>query len=91
MSERAYVLQFLPGWDVHFQKMDSSVRRQILKKFEQMKRAQKPRRLHQSPYLVEEIGQYRIGYILDETAGAKKIHFVGNHKQYEKWYKSFTL
>jgi len=53
-----------------------------------MKQESKPRRLHRSNYLVEEVGQYRIDYILDNKNLIKKIHFIGNHKQYEKWFKS---
>ena len=43
-----------------------------------------PRGLHQSKYLVEEVGQYRIAYILDTQNKTKNIYFIGDHKQYEK-------
>jgi len=46
----------------------------------------KPRRLHNSIYCVEEVGQYRIGYILRKIEKIKEIHFIGDHKQYKKWY-----
>lgn len=36
-------------------------------------------------YFVAEIGQYRI--IFKEQENSRDIYFVGNHKQYEEWYK----
>jgi hypothetical protein len=45
------------------------------------------RRLHQSKFCVEEVGQYRICFVVEEETKTKSIHFIGNHKQYEKWYK----
>lgn len=81
-------LEYKPGWDAHFKNFDKTVQQQIIKKFEKMKRLPKGRGLHSSRYCVEEIGQYRIAFIQDYHSSTKKIHFVGNHKQYEKWYKS---
>lgn len=46
------------------------------------------RGLSSSRFYVEEVGQYRIAYIKDEKKRVKKIHFVGTHKQYERWYTS---
>lgn len=81
-------LAFKPNWDFHFRKFDKSVQQIILKKFEKMKEPLLGRGLTASRYQIEEIGQYRIAFIQDEEAKTKKIHFVGDHKQYEKWYKS---
>lgn len=53
-----------------------------------MKRPLQGRGLHSSRYKVEEVGGYRIAFIQHETVRIKSIHFVGNQKQYEKWYKS---
>lgn len=80
-------IEFKPGWDIYFKKFDKSVQEQIQKKFEKMKQPLLARGLHSSRYQVEEIGQYRIAFIQDEESKTKYIHFVGNHKQYEKWYK----
>ena len=86
MDLSAWSLEFKPGWDEHFKKFDKSVREKILKKLAQMKQPLKGRGLHSSRYQVEEVGGYRIAFIVDEQSRMKKIHFVGNHKQYEKWY-----
>ncbi len=86
MELKNWVLEFREGWDLHFKDFDKSIRIRIIKKFEQMKSPIVGRGLRSSRYLVEEIGGYRIAYILDELSNSKKIHFVGNHKQYERWF-----
>ena len=83
-----YALDFKPGWDRHFKGFDKGVQQQILKKFEQMKQPLQSRGLHSLRYQVEEVGQHRIAFEVDERARTKSIYFIGNHKQYEKWYKN---
>jgi hypothetical protein len=58
-----------------------------MKKFDHMKQPLRARGLKSSKSDVEELGQYRIAFYQDEEKHEKEIHFVGNHKQYEKWYK----
>lgn len=88
MELSRWKIEFAPGWDRQFKKFDNSIQNQILKKIEQMKQPLRARGLHSSKYQVEETGQYRIALKIDELNRVKKIHFVGTHKQYEKWYKS---
>jgi mRNA-degrading endonuclease RelE of RelBE toxin-antitoxin system len=88
MTLNNWTIKYYPEWDKYFKKFDSNIQITILKKIKQMKQDQKPRRLHRSNYLVEEVGQYRIAYIVDDVNLIKKIHFIGNHKQYEKWYRN---
>jgi hypothetical protein len=40
-------------------------------------------------FFVIEVGQYRIAYYCDEKKKEKVIHFVGDHKEYRKWYLEF--
>ena len=84
-------LEFKPGWDIHFSKFDLSVQKMILKKFDQMKQSLQARGLRASRYQVEEVGGYRIAFIQRDKTRTKSIHFAGNHKQYEKWYKSVQI
>ena len=84
----SWKLDFRPGWDENFQKFDKSVQQLILKKIKKMKQPLFGRGLHSSNYQVEEVGQYRIAFEENISTKTKFIHFVGNHKQYEKWYKS---
>ena len=72
---------------MYFKDFDKGIKDQILKKIDQMENDLKPRGFHNSRYCIEEVGQYRIAYILDEMAKTKTIYFIGKHKQYEKWYK----
>lgn len=89
--EPIYQLSFKPGWDCYFRKWDKNLQQPILKKLEHLKQELLGRGLHASRYLVEEVGQNRIVYWVDEQVRVKHIHFVGNHKQYEKWYKENQL
>ena len=82
----SWKLLFKKDWDKHFKKLDNSTQQRILKKFEQMKQPLQARGLKSSKIVVEEVGQYRIAFYQNEKKQQKEIHFVGNHKQYEKWY-----
>ena len=82
-----WTLVFRKGWDRHFKKFDNEARQRILKKLGQMKQPLRGRGLRASSAVVEEAGQYRIAFYRNEENRRKEIHFVGNHKQYEKWYK----
>jgi mRNA-degrading endonuclease RelE of RelBE toxin-antitoxin system len=88
MELAPYRIGYRRGWDRHFDKLDAETQRQILKKIEQMKSPIVGRGLHSSEFRVEEVGGYRIVYALFEAERMKSIHFVGSHKQYEKWYSS---
>ncbi|MBI4360928.1 hypothetical protein HY572_04115 [Candidatus Micrarchaeota archaeon] len=81
-------IEFEPNWDHHFRKFDRNTQLKIIKKIDHMKQPLVGRGLHGSPYMVEEVGQYRIAFEQDEKTRTKTVHFVGNHKQYEAWYRS---
>jgi mRNA-degrading endonuclease RelE of RelBE toxin-antitoxin system len=87
---KPWKLVFKKGWDKHFKKLDNSTQQRILKKIEQMKQALQACGLKASKAVVEEVSQYRIAFYQNEEKRRKEIHFVGNHKQYEKWYKEQT-
>jgi len=83
----SWKLVFKKGWDKHFKKFDKETQKRILKKFNQIKQPLMPRGLKASNTVIEEVGQYRIAFYQNEEELQKEIHFVGNHKQYEKWHK----
>ena len=86
-----YDLIFKPGWDVYFSKMDKSAREIIWKKILKQKEETKTRHLRFGvEFYVVETGQYRVALKIDEEEKTKTVWFVGNHKQYERWYKSQT-
>lgn len=85
-----YSVKFEPDAEAQFLALDNSIRIQIAKKLKQLMRDDfKSRHLkHGSPFFVEEIGQYRIGFYIEEDKKEKWIFFVGDHKEYEKWCNS---
>ena len=83
-----WTIRFKPDWDRYFKKFDKTTQQAILKKLNQMKQPLHARHLHSIRYQVEEVGQYRIAVIQDEKTLTKSIHFIGDHKQYENWYKN---
>ncbi|MFA6419576.1 MAG: hypothetical protein WCW13_02150 [archaeon] len=88
MNLSPWLLSFKVGWDTHFFTFDPETKKRILAKFEHMKQPLLSRGLHSTRFCVEEVGQYRIAFYLNEETRTKEIHFVDTHKQYEKWYKS---
>lgn len=82
----AYALEFDEGWDAYFKRLDKGMRGRVWKKVQQLKQAPASRHLKQGPdFFIAEIGQYRIAYRVFEPRKVKRIYFVGDHKEYEKW------
>ena len=74
------------GRDKYFSKLGSVTQDKIMKKISQLEVLEGIRHLrHGTPYFVAEPGQYRICF--EEIGKMRQIFFVGDHKQYEKWYK----
>ncbi|MFA6329312.1 MAG: hypothetical protein WCX64_01345 [Candidatus Micrarchaeia archaeon] len=67
-------------------KMDNAIRERLIKEIARMRFSDLGRHMkHGLDFFVEEAGQYRIVFrCIDHE---KRIHFVGNHKEYEKWYR----
>ena len=59
-----------------------------MKKILQLSSEHSSRHLKQTPVFVEEVGQYRICFRIDEKEKVKIFYFVGDHKDYERWYSS---
>ena len=70
--------------------IDNSVRQRLVKKLVQMQGDEKTARHLRfgAPYFVEEAGGYRIAFALKEKEKQKRVLFIGDHKGYEKWYKT---
>jgi len=84
-----WILEYYPDWDKYFVTFDIVVQKRLFKKIQQLKNQIHSRQLKKIKFKIEEVGQYRIAYFEDILKKSRKIYFVGNHKQYEKWYKSF--
>ena len=74
-----------------FLNLDSSIRERISKKLVKLQREDLPaRHLKQGiPVFVEEVGQYRIVFKKRDDLKEKRIVFIGDHKEYEKWFRQF--
>jgi len=69
-------------------KLDIDIQVRITKKIEQLRYEKQRRHLHHGiSIFVDQVNQYRICYELFEDSKIIRIDFIGNHKDYEKWYK----
>lgn len=85
-----YKVNFVEGWDKNFKKFDKNTQQIIIKKIEKQIEETKTRHLKLGvEFYVVELGQYRIAIKIEEERKIKEVWFVGNHKQYKKWYKGF--
>ncbi len=85
-----YTLDFSENWDDNLKHFDNAVQLRIMKKISHLRGGLKSRHLkHGLPFFVEEVSGYRIVFELVEREKCKRILFIGNHKQYEKWYSEF--
>ena len=85
-----YSVEFEAEAKKQFFKLDKSVQDEIEKKMKKLERDDFVSRhlKHGVPVFVEEVGQYRIVFKTREDMKQKRVVFIGNHKEYEKWYKS---
>ncbi|MFA5246364.1 MAG: hypothetical protein WC408_00550 [Candidatus Micrarchaeia archaeon] len=68
------------------QKMDNAISERLIRLIARMRSTEPGRHLkHGLDFFVEEEGQYRI--VFRFTNQEKRIHFAGDHKEYEKWYR----
>jgi len=68
-------------------KMDASVRERLIKRIARMREEPSGRHLKYGlGFFVIEVGQYRIVYTFE--GNHKTIYFLGDHKEYEKWYST---
>ena len=82
-----FLIDFADAWDKYYSKLDNSEKKKILKKIEKLTELDSTRHMKYGlPYFVLETGQYRICF--EEENNCRTIIFVGNHKQYEKWFKT---
>jgi len=85
-----YSIEFQNGWNKNFKKFDKNIQEILIKKIEKQINETNPRHLRQGlDFFILEAGQYRIAIKTNEQQKIKTVYFIGNHKQYEKWYLSF--
>ncbi len=84
-----YRIEFEPEAEDRYAGLDKSLRFQIDKKLSKMERDELVfRHLKRGlPFFVEEAGGYRIAFKVREDLKQKRILFIGDHKEYEWWYR----
>ncbi|MBU1120654.1 MAG: hypothetical protein ABIE23_05925 [archaeon] len=81
---------FDEDWPEYFNKLDHAVKERAAKKIRKILEFPKKRHLKKGArFFVDEIGQSRIVYRVFEENNEVRFYFIGNHKEYEKWYKQY--
>ena len=83
-----WIIDYEDDWDIYFNNLDKTIQSQILKKIQQLQYCISARHFHKLNFFILEVGQYRIDFFENKDKKFRIIAFIGNHKQYEKWYKS---
>ena len=85
-----YRESFDEKWPECFEKIDNTVKERVAKKIRKILEFPKKRHLKKGArFFVDEIGQNRIVYRVFEENKEVRFYFIGNHKEYEKWFKQF--
>ena len=85
-----YQATFHERWPDYFDPLDNSVKERIAKKIRKILEHPQKRHLKSSAkYFVDEVRQYRLLYMVFEENQEVRFFFVGDHKEYEKWYKPY--
>lgn len=82
-----YTAYFNETWPEHFKRLDDSIKERVTKKIKKILEHPDKRHLMRSAFFVDEIGQFRIVYMVFEEANAVVFYFIGTHKQYERLYR----
>ncbi|MFA4907688.1 MAG: hypothetical protein WC602_05450 [archaeon] len=85
-----YFPAFEDKWREYFEKLDDETMERVTKKIKKI--LEFPRKRHMKmgeKFFVDRASQNRIVYDVFEEMNEVKFYFVGNHKEYEKWYTQF--
>ncbi|MFH0971821.1 MAG: hypothetical protein V1835_04610 [Candidatus Micrarchaeota archaeon] len=84
-----YEVYLTPFAQKQLEGIDKSERLSIAKKLVQLQRDEIGSRHLKFglKFNVVEVGQYRICFKVFEEKASKEVRFIGNHKEYEHWYK----
>jgi hypothetical protein len=89
MSE--YVALYDDDWGKYFNKYSNELKIRIVKKISKILEYPEKRHLKSGArFFVDEIGQSRLLYRVFEDTKQVKFYFIGDHKEYEKYYKEFN-
>jgi hypothetical protein len=80
------------SWHKYFKKLNDKLKLLAAKTIKKIKENPKKRHMKKGArFFVEEFNdrKYRIVYRIFENINIIRFYFIGNHKEYEKWYKQF--
>ena len=83
-----WIIDYEKDWDIYFNDLDKTLQLHILKKIQQLQYDISARHLRKLNFFILEVGQNRVAFFENKITKVRTISFVGNHTQYEKWYKS---
>ncbi len=85
-----YAAGFDEDWPKYFGRLEKEAKERIAKKISKILVFPKKRHLGQKArFFVDEAGQHRIIYRVFDESKEVRFYFVGNHKEYEKWYQQY--
>ena len=85
-----YTATFDEKWPEYFAKLDNTIKERVAKKIKKILEFPQKRHLKKGArFFVDEIGQNRIVYRVFEENKEARFYFVGNHKEYERWYRQY--
>ena len=85
-----YSATFDEAWPKFFEKLSPEIKKRVSKKIKVLLVFPKKRHLKKgAKFFVGEVGNYRIVYRVFDFSKEVRFYFVGNHKEYEKWFKKF--
>ncbi|MBI4361260.1 hypothetical protein HY572_05815 [Candidatus Micrarchaeota archaeon] len=85
-----FVESFDEDWPKYFEALDSVTKERVVKKIRKILEYPKKRHMGKNTrFFVDEAGQHRITYRVFDESNQVRFYFVGDHKQYEKWYSSY--
>jgi hypothetical protein len=85
-----FSIEFHSYWEKYFAVLSEELKIRVIKKIHFLSEYPKSQRHLKFgiPFYVSELGQYRITYKIFESEHKIMFYFVGDHKEYEKWYSS---
>lgn len=84
-----WIIEYKEDWDVYFNTLDRTIQSQNFKKINKLQFDINARHLRKVNFFILEVSQYRIAFFENKKTKIRTIAFVGNHTQYEKWYKLY--
>ena len=83
--------RYVEEWHEYFAKnVPENFKIRVLKKIQAILNYPQKRHLSgKARFFVDDVGQYRITYRIFEQENQVRFYFVGDHKEYEKWYSQF--